>query len=152
MHYRYTDPDEAAVTAALDRRQDPRALRMKKMLAMPDLTRQPGSPLHYVVNAIKGIDALSGHDEVEFPHIVPTTMNFDLLGTPPDHKSRGPGDTWYADDVHVLRTQTTTMWPYYLSRRSRRATDDRGQKSAQEALPLTNVVDFYNTSQPAVYH
>jgi phenylalanyl-tRNA synthetase alpha chain len=36
------------------------------------------------------------------------------LNTPKDHPSRGVTDTYYIDETHVLRTQTTVMWSYYL--------------------------------------
>ena len=41
-------------------------------------------------------------------------MILTLLNTPKDHPSRRETDTYYLDDTHVLRTQMTVMWPYYL--------------------------------------
>jgi phenylalanyl-tRNA synthetase alpha chain len=38
-----------------------------------------------------------------------------LLGTGIEHPSRRPTDTFYIDETHVLRTQTTVMWSYYLT-------------------------------------
>ena len=40
--------------------------------------------------------------------------NFDLLNTPKDHPSRGKTDTYYIDERHILRTQMTVMWSFYL--------------------------------------
>jgi phenylalanyl-tRNA synthetase alpha chain len=110
---RYPPTHNNALTR-LDQRSDPDAVRIKKLLALPDLTRQTNSPVHYVIEAIKAVDLLAGHDDVGIPEIVSVEENFDLLATPSDHPSRSRGDTFYVDDRHVLRTQTTTMWPYYL--------------------------------------
>ena len=88
---------------------------MKRMLAMPDLTRKPDSPLRYMAEAVKNCATLQDGDEVIFPEIVEVTHNFDLLGAKADHPSRRPTDTFYIDPAHVLRTQTTVMWTYYLT-------------------------------------
>lgn len=113
MH-EYTD-DIQHLTGLLQLRDDPTALRMKRMLAMPDLTRKPDSPLHYMAEAVKNCATLQDGDEVIFPEIVEVTHNFDLLGAKADHPSRRPTDTFYIDPAHVLRTQTTVMWTYYLT-------------------------------------
>ncbi len=51
---------------------------------------------------------------MDFPRIVTVEQNFDVLNTPKDHPSRRETDTYYLDEFHILRTQTTTMWPFYL--------------------------------------
>ena len=98
----------------LNKRTDPEGLRIQKMLGMSDLTRRTDSPIRYVVDAILTAPSLKDCDIVDFPLIVPVKNNFDLLGTSPEHPSRRPSDTFYVDPQHVLRTQTTTMWTYYL--------------------------------------
>jgi tRNA synthetases class II core domain (F) len=40
------------------------------------------------------------------PPVVKITDNFDSLLIPPEHVSRKATDTYYVDDVHVLRTHT----------------------------------------------
>ena len=85
---------------------------------MADLSRVPQSPVYCVAEAIKKIPALKGHDIVEIPEIVSVESNFDLLGAPADHPSRSRSDTFYIDEHYVLRTQTTTMWSYYLRDRA----------------------------------
>jgi len=114
---KYIESNEC-VLKHLAERNDAKAQRIKKMLGMPDLSRDSNSPVYYTIEAIKKIELLNGHDLVEFPEIVPADKNFDLLGTPKDHPSRSQGDTFYLDENHVLRTQTTTMWPYYLRDKS----------------------------------
>ncbi len=98
----------------LSGRNDPSAVRMKRMLAMPDLSRKANSPVFYIADAVKNCPALKSGDEVIFPEIVSVADNFDLLGADGNHPSRRTTDTFYIDDSHVLRTQTTVMWPYYL--------------------------------------
>jgi len=110
----YTNPGAQDAIDYLGDRTDTVALRMKKLMQMPDLTGRPNSPVFYIVEAIRGIESLGNHDLVEIPEIVSVKENFDLLGTPEDHPSRAPSDTFYIDDGYILRTQTTTMWSYYL--------------------------------------
>jgi phenylalanyl-tRNA synthetase alpha chain len=67
-----------------------------------------------MVDAVLGSTPLRGCDIVEIPDIVSVENNFDLLNTPSDHPSRSPGDTFYVDETHVLRTHNTAFWSYYL--------------------------------------
>ena len=111
--YLYTDDDSAAT--ALAARRDPKADRIRWMLGLPDLTRRAGSPVRHLLGRVLETPCLAGADDVRFPEIVSTLRNFDLLNAPPDHPSRAPSDTYYIDAGHVLRTQTTSMWAWYLS-------------------------------------
>ena len=99
----------------LAERNDPSAVRMKRMLSMPDLARKTNSPIFYIADVVKNCSALKSGDEVIFPEIVSVANNFDLLGADNNHPSRLPTDTFYIDTSHVLRTQTTVMWSYYLT-------------------------------------
>jgi phenylalanyl-tRNA synthetase alpha chain len=110
----YTNSIESQQLEILEKRTDHTAMQMKRMLALPDLSRTSGSPICYVTEAIKGIPALQGYDSVVIPQILPVESNFDLLGFPPSHPGRSSSDTFYISDLTVLRTQTTSMWPYYL--------------------------------------
>lgn len=110
----YTEPDAREVLTHLHTRTDAKAPRVRELRARPDLTREPSSPVKCTVDIIKRCPSVARADPVEIPDIVPVTKNFDLLGVPTDHPSRRPSDTFYVDDTHVLRTQTTTMWSYYL--------------------------------------
>lgn len=98
----------------LESRIDTMAIRIKKLLQKPDLSRRPNTPIYFLVQAIRKIDSLKNHDLVQIPEIVSVKENFDLLGTPQNHPSRKPSDTFYIDENNILRTQTTTMWSYYL--------------------------------------
>ena len=106
--------DLSGLQEHLANRNDSTAVRINRMLHMPDLTRTPASPIWHITQAVTKVSALAHAEEVVFREIVPVEKNFDLLGIAADHPSRRPTDTFYIDPDHVLRTQTTTMWPYYL--------------------------------------
>ncbi len=107
--------EEKQIRASLEPRQDPEALRMKRYLAMPDLSRTAGSPLHDIVEKAKSTPALKNFDDITIPEIIDTHTLFNLFDFPADHVARSTSDTYYADDMHVLRTHDTVMWHYYLN-------------------------------------
>jgi phenylalanyl-tRNA synthetase alpha chain len=102
----------------LEARNDRTARTIKRLFALPDLTRTVNSPVKIIVDAILNLDRFKTFDLIEIPEVVSVRENFDLLNTPSDHPARSPSDTYYLSgntaDGWLLRTQTTTMWPYYL--------------------------------------
>lgn len=98
----------------LEKRDDIKAERIKKLLKLPDLTKKENSPVKILVDQIIKLPRFKDFDLVDFPRIVTVEENFDLLNTPQDHTSRRETDTYYLDDTHILRPQTTAMWPFYL--------------------------------------
>jgi phenylalanyl-tRNA synthetase alpha chain len=106
--------EEKALRAGLKNGTDADALRLKRFLSMPDLTRTPESPIKELVEHIVDTKVLSGLDHIEVPEIVPADVAFDLFNFPADHPGRSRSDTYYVDDKHILRTHTTVMWYYYL--------------------------------------
>lgn len=111
-----TDPKSEELKKELYTKEDVKSMRMRRLLDLPDLTRTQGSPIKYIVDAVLDMEAFKDFDVIEFPEIVKVRDNFDLLNAPTDHPSRKETDTYYVDDNHVLRTQTTVMWPFYLQR------------------------------------
>jgi phenylalanyl-tRNA synthetase alpha chain len=109
---------EEALKEALESRTDAEAGRIKRYLAMPDLTRTPGSPIAELVTRIKAASPFNTFDTIEVPEISGTDIIFDLFDFPPDHPGRSRSDTYYVDDTHVLRTHTTVMWYYWLREKS----------------------------------
>ena len=109
----------------LQKRHDPEAERLKRFLAMPDLTRAPGSPLADLVRRIAGLPRFSefsakggpasGWKNLNVPEIIPYDVSFDLFNFPKNHPARNPSDTYFVDKNHVLRTHTTVMWYYHLN-------------------------------------
>lgn len=87
--------------------------RLKRYQAMPDLSRTDGSPIKSIVDKIVSLPSFKGFDILETPEIVPTNIAFDIFNFELDHPARSQSDTYYVDETHILRTQTTTMWHYY---------------------------------------
>jgi len=106
--------NEKILLEELNKRNDIKAERIKRLLALPDLTKKEHSPVKILVDAILNLPRFKDFYIVNFPKIVTAEENFDVLNTPKKHPSRRESDTYYLDKEHVLRTQTTTMWPYCL--------------------------------------
>ncbi len=108
-------PEEKQALKVLEGRSDPEALRMKRFLAMPDLSRTPESPLYEIVARARATDVLKNLDNIVIPEIVPTSITFDLFDFAPNHPARSKSDTYYVDEKNILRTHDTVMWYYYLN-------------------------------------
>jgi len=107
--------EETRLKKVLDERKDFEALRIKRYLSMPDLSRTEGSPIAEIVKRILSSDYFKDLDIIKTPEIVPTDITFDLFDFPKDHPARSKSDTYYIDDTNILRTHTTVMWYYYLN-------------------------------------
>lgn len=105
---------EKELISQLDGRIDIKAERIKRLLKLPDLTKKENSPVKILVDAILSLPRFKDFYVVDFPKIVTVEENFDVLNTPKDHPSRRESDTYYLNEKDILRTQTTTMWPYCL--------------------------------------
>lgn len=108
------NPEENSLIKDLKKRNDIKAKRIKRLLELPDLTKKENSPVKILVDQIIKLPRFTDFDLVDFPRIVSVEDNFDILNTPKDHPSRRETDTYYVSDKYVLRTHTTTMWPFYL--------------------------------------
>ena len=108
------NPEEDSLVKGLEERSDVKAERIKRLLKLPDLTKKENSPVKILVDKIVKLPRFADFDLIDFPKIVSVEDNFDLLNTPEDHPSRRETDTYYVSDDYVLRTHTTTMWPFYL--------------------------------------
>jgi phenylalanyl-tRNA synthetase alpha chain len=115
MKITIASPEEQVLKAQLEQRHDPEAARIKRYLAMPDLSRKKGSPLNEIVERILSMPDYQNFDTIEVPEIVRADMSFDLFDFPADHPARSQSDTYYVDSEHILRTHTTVMWNYYLA-------------------------------------
>ncbi|MDR3558436.1 MAG: hypothetical protein P4L61_02795 [Candidatus Pacebacteria bacterium] len=109
-----TDPKEQELLAELDKRTDFKSLRIKRLLALPDLTKKANSPVKILVDQILQLPRFQSFDIVDFPKIITVEQDFDLLNTPKDHPSRKETDTYYLTDKYLLRTQMTAFWSFYL--------------------------------------
>ena len=109
-----TDKKEKDLLAELDKRTDFKSLRMKRLLALPDLTKKANSPVKILFDQILKLPRFADFDIVDFPKIVTVEQDFDLLNTPKDHPSRRENDTYYVTPEYLLRTQMTAFWSFYL--------------------------------------
>lgn len=107
--------NENTLIAGLQNRTDAEALRIKRYLGMPDLSRTKTSPLHEIVERVTSLSTFKKFDVIDIPEIVPADISFDLFNFAKDHPARSPSDTYYVDDKNILRTHDTVMWYYYLN-------------------------------------
>jgi|SRR3989338_6475193 len=106
---------EKALISELNARNDIKAERIKKLLALPDLSRTEGSPLKGLIDSVLQIEEFADFDNILIPEIIPIDILFDLFDFAKDHPARSESDTYYVDDKNVLRTHDTVMWHYYLN-------------------------------------
>lgn len=109
------NPQEQQLRQALEARDDVEAQRIKRYLAMPDLSRTPGNPLQEIVQRTLQVPSLKGFDVIKIPEIIPTRILFDLFNMPEGHPARSKSDTYYVDEENVLRTHDTAFWYYLLN-------------------------------------
>lgn len=107
--------EEKALLEKLSSRTDNEALRIKRYLAMADLSRTTGSPLNEIMKRVTNLPLLKEFDHIDIPEVIPTNILFDLFNFAPDHPARSTSDTYYVDPKNVLRTHDTVMWYYYLN-------------------------------------
>ncbi len=108
------NPEEEGLIESLQKRTDVKAERIKRFLALPDLTKKTNSPVKILFDQIINLPRFKDFDIVDFPKIITVEQDFDLLNTPKDHPSRRETDTYYFDDNNLLRTQMTAFWSFYL--------------------------------------
>lgn len=113
MEYNISLADQNRLLKILAGRKDAEAERIRRYLAMPDLSRTPGSPLYEIVERVRQVPVLKGFDNVIIPEIVPADISFDLFDFAADHPARSKSDTYYIDGNNILRTHDTVMWYYY---------------------------------------
>lgn len=114
MNITISSPDEEHLKKELASKTDVESLRIKRYLSMPDLSREPESPINEMVKRIVAIPQFKNFDLIQSPEVVPADVSFDIYGFPKDHPARSKSDTYFLNDNHLLRTHTTVMWYYYL--------------------------------------
>ena len=108
------NPEENALIKDLKKRKDVKAERIKRLLALSDLTKKENSPVKILVDQIINLPRFRDFDLIDFSRIATIEEEFNLLNAPKDHPSRKETDTFFLDEIHHLRTQTTVMWSFYL--------------------------------------
>lgn len=77
----------------------------------------PVGSLHLLTQTVDEILAIFerlGFDVAEGPEIEDVFHNFTALNVPEDHPARDPNDTFYTEEGHLLRTQTSTVQIRYM--------------------------------------
>ena len=114
-HITIDSPEEQELQKELVNKHDPLSERLKRYLAMPDLSRTPGSPLAELVERVLSLPRFADFEVLKVPEIIRYDISFDLFNFPADHPARTPSDTYFVDKDHILRTHTTVMWYYHLN-------------------------------------
>lgn len=112
--YKVSSPEANSLLKELQTKDDINSVRMRNYLALLDLSRTSGNPIHEMVERILAIPDFKDFDIITTPEIVSKKIAFDLFDFPSDHPVRSKSDTYYVDDKNILRTHTTVMWYYYL--------------------------------------
>ncbi len=115
MEIKINTEEQDKLLRDLESRTDAEAIRIKRYLAMKDLSRTPESPLFDITEKVKQVEALKGFDVIHIPEVISTEILFDLFDFAPDHVARSKSDTYYIDEKYVLRTHDTVFWYYYLN-------------------------------------
>jgi len=127
MDIKISRTEEERLRADLEGRSDVEATRIKRYLAMPDLSRTLASPLGEIVKRVKALPVVKDFDDIEIPEIVPASISFDLFNFPADHPARSTSDTYYVDSKNILRTHDTVFWYYYLNQPEIKARVAKGE-------------------------
>ena len=106
--------EQEALMSKLNTRTDTEAERLRRYIALPDLTRLEGNPVKMTTDVVIGLPSLKNFDLIETPEIISPELVFDLFNFPKDHPARTSSDTYYVDEKHILRPHTSLMWKYYL--------------------------------------
>ena len=112
--YVISKDEEKKILEKLDSKQDAESARIKRYLAMPDLTQTENSPIHDIVERIISLPDFKKFDTVKTLEIIDSELIFKLFNYPADHPERSPSNTYYIDKKYILRPLTTIMWHYYL--------------------------------------
>lgn len=99
---------------ALKEKHDSDSERLKRFLAMPDLSRTFGNPLEDLARRVVNLPRFRDFYVLNVPEIVRYDLSFDMFNFPADHPARNPSDTYFLNKEYILRTHTTVMWAYHL--------------------------------------
>lgn len=85
-------------------------------ISLPGRSRAAGKvhPINQVIEEAIETFVYLGFEVVEGPEIERDHYNFEALNIPKDHPARDMHDTFFVDESHVLRTQTSAVWARYM--------------------------------------
>lgn len=112
--YKVPFDEQETLLDTLNQRNDTEAERLRRYIALPDLTRLEGNPVKMITDVVINLSSLKNFDLIETPEIISPELVFDLFNFPKEHPARTSSDTYYVDESHILRPHTSLMWKYYL--------------------------------------
>lgn len=112
--YKVSLDEQNKILGSLRSRTDVEAERLKRYMALPDLSRTEGSPVKAIAERFINLPSLKNLDIIETPEVISPKVVFDLFNFAPDHPARSASDSYYVDADHILRPHTSLMWKYYL--------------------------------------
>ena len=98
MKFFCKNEEQSSIKELLENKRDPESERLTRFLAMPDLSRTPGSPIYELAQIILNLKDFKDFDAIEVPEIVKADISFDLFNFPQDHPARKKTDTYFLND------------------------------------------------------
>ena len=146
-HIKIPTTEQEKIISFLSDKKNSDSERIKRFLAMPDLSRTRENPINEIAKRILDLPDFKDFDIVETPEIVRADMSFDLFNFPADHPARSKSDTYYIGDEYILRTHTTIMWYYHLRNEKVKA-----QIAKQEAVGSLSYGKVYRKDEIDRHH
>ena len=86
-------------------------------ITLPSVKIKRGSkhPINRVIEEIEDIFVSMGYDVVDGPELETDEYCFERLNLPKGHPARDMQDSFYIDEEHLLRTQTSSVQARYMS-------------------------------------
>ncbi len=116
-------------------------------------------PLSVEVSKINEIMISLGFSEEEYPTLVTDFENFESINIPKEHPARDMWDTFWIDEKHLLKTQTTAFQNSILSRELKKGNDFKPIRAfttdvclRNEATDTRHEICFYQTEALYVEH
>lgn len=83
---------------------------------LPSVEVAKGSkhPFQLIVDEVNKIFIGMGYDVAEGPEVELDLFNFELLNVPKDHPARDMQDSFFIDDTHVMRSQTSPIQAHVM--------------------------------------
>lgn len=79
-----------------------------------DVAKGSKHPFQLIVDEVSKIFIGMGYDIAEGPEVELDLFNFELLNVPKDHPARDMQDSFFIDDTHVMRSQTSPIQAHVM--------------------------------------
>jgi phenylalanyl-tRNA synthetase alpha chain len=84
--------------------------------SLPSATYTKGTkhPFNIIIDDVSNIFIGMGYEIVEGPEVESDHFNFELLNVPKDHPARDMQDSFYIDETHLMRSQTSPVQAHVM--------------------------------------